>query len=221
MSDDNNNGKMGLLVGLATLITALTGLMQALVGPEGISSLFNQQDSSSTPVEVPSPDSNASLPQSSNTPSSNSSNDGFSQTPNTPSSSIPDTEFPHTSNIPNSSSPIPIAIWRSESGKTIIPNLGSICQGNTQLNSVQTVFSSPTYSGNITFNNPKTGVCSPGDIVRGYFTLSSRANLCKGIITVTWKTHQNAYIEWDIDNLGSTCPVNTSHWEINTFPVKQ
>jgi hypothetical protein len=102
--------------------------------------------------------------------------------------------------VANSSS---AASWRSQSGKTVIPNLDSICWGNDTIDSVRTVFGSGSYTGSIFFDYVRT---------RG-----------SGLITVNWRRNNNAYIEWDITNRSSNsgCPVSTTHWEINTYPVAQ
>jgi|GEM_PF-4744707 len=113
------------------------------------------------------------------------------------------------------------AIWRSESGKTVVPYLDIICWGNNQVNSVKTVFGSPSFVGSMNFPNPKTGGCEPGNSLYGNFELTQGTNRCLGSVTVTWSTNNNAYIQWDITNSGSTCPISTTHWEINTYPVKQ
>jgi hypothetical protein len=122
--------------------------------------------------------------------------------------------------VANSSS---AATWRSQSGKTVIPNLDSICWGNDTIDSVRTVFGSGSYTGSIFFDYVRTRGCVPGDTIVGNFTLYNASNHCSGLITVNWRRNNNAYIQWDITNRGSNsgCPVSTTHWEINTYPVAQ
>ncbi|MGK7873606.1 MAG: hypothetical protein AB4426_09940 [Xenococcaceae cyanobacterium] len=55
--------------------------------------------------------------------------------------------------------PSSAATWRSNSGRTFIPNLDSICWGNNRVDSVQTVFGGGSYAGSMTFNYAKTGGC--------------------------------------------------------------
>lgn len=117
--------------------------------------------------------------------------------------------------------PCSAATWRSQSGKTVIPNLDSICWGNDAIDSVRTVFGSNSYTGSIFFDYVQTDGCVPGDNLVGNFTLDNGNYYCHGAIAVTWQRNNHAYIKWDITNPGvkSGCPVNTTHWEINTYPV--
>ena len=119
--------------------------------------------------------------------------------------------------------PSSAATWRSQSGKTVIPNLDRICWGNSRVDSVRTVFGSGSYTGSMTFDYVQTGGCVPGDTLGGNFTLHRASSYCSGFVTVTWRRNNNAYIKWDINNPGSNsaCPVSTTHWEINTYPVAQ
>ena len=110
-------------------------------------------------------------------------------------------------------------IWRSQSGKTIIPNLDAICWGYNSLDSVQTVFNESYYFGNVFFDYIITRGCSPGDRLSGYFNLFNDRSNCSGSIDVTWQKNNQAFIEWDIQN--STCPIKTTHWEIDTYPTMQ
>ncbi|AFZ49818.1 hypothetical protein [Dactylococcopsis salina] len=112
------------------------------------------------------------------------------------------------------------ATWRSNSGKTRIPNLDSICWGNNYLDSVRTVFGGGVYYGNITFNTIKTRGCLPQDTLSGIFNLYQGSNYCQGKFTVTWRANNRAFLQWDINNLGE-CPISISHWEINTYPVAE
>ena len=159
-----------------------------------------------------------SIPQDSSTPQTTSTQTNIPQDSSTPEKTS------STTNSIDSSTPTPSysgsgAIWRSRSGKTVIPQLDRICWGNSKVNSVQTVFGSPSYVGTITFDSPKNNGCYPGDTIKGYFNLYTASSRCQGIVTVTWKMNNNAYIKWDINNSSSTCPVNTAQWEINTYPV--
>ncbi len=69
----------------------------------------------------------------------------------------------------------------------------------------------------------QTKGCVPGNNLVGNFNLYNANNYCSGLITVSWRRNNNAYIEWDITNssFNSGCPVSTTHWEINTYPVAQ
>lgn len=134
------------------------------------------------------------------------------------------TESPLTPATPIAESPPPnklAAIWRSNSGKTLIPGLDSICWGNSLLSSAQTIFNNSSYIGDLAFNTPQSGGCFPGDTLYGEFDLYRGSNNCRGAMTVNWRENNNAFIEWDIANTGSGCPVSTKHWEINTYPVAQ
>lgn len=122
---------------------------------------------------------------------------------------------------------IPIAqacqsyLWRSESGLTQIDNLNQICWGSSNLYSVQTVFGynrSP-FTGTINLASPRRSGCAVGDRLSGTFNLSGNSGNCRGNITITWQSNNNAYIQWNITNLGSSCPVGTANWSINTYPV--
>lgn len=110
------------------------------------------------------------------------------------------------------------ATWRSNSGKTRLPNLDSICWGNNYLNSVRTVFGGGSYYGNIRLNTIRNQGCVPGDTLYGVFNLYQNNNYCQGRFTVTWQGNNRAHLQWDISNLGQ-CPISTSHWEITTYPV--
>ena len=110
------------------------------------------------------------------------------------------------------------ATWRSNSGKTQIPNLDSICWGNNYLDSVRTVFGNHYYYGDISLNNFRSSGCVPGDTLSGNFYLYHNTNYCQGRFTAIWQPNNRALLKWDIENLGG-CPVGTSHWEINTYPV--
>ncbi len=112
-------------------------------------------------------------------------------------------------------------IWVSQSGLTRVNNLDQICQGNSTLNSVQTVFgyNKPPFLGSISISNPKTGGCNRGEVFYGYFDLAGNAGHCMGNVTINWGNNNNAYFYWTITNLGSTCPMGTANWEINTYPV--
>ncbi len=112
-------------------------------------------------------------------------------------------------------------IWRSESNLTQITNLHQICFGNTNLNSVQTVFGSnkPPFRGYIKISSSKTGRCDVGDTFNGSFDLSGSSGHCVGDVTITWQNNNNAFIEWNITNLGSACPVDSKRWQVNTYPA--
>lgn len=113
-------------------------------------------------------------------------------------------------------------IWRSQSNLTRIANLNQICFGNSTLSSVQTVFGyeKSTFAGTITIPSPKIGGCTTGDTLQGNFELSGNAGNCVGIIKITWQKSNIAFIQWNISNLGSACPVGTSYWKIDTYPVQ-
>ncbi len=114
------------------------------------------------------------------------------------------------------------ANWRSQSGKTILPELDSICHGENEINSAQTVFNSPPYKGDLFFKSGKSKGCQPGDIIKGNFDLSQNSYHCKGDITVTWKEGNKANIQWEITNSADyICPITTRHWAIETYPVKK
>jgi hypothetical protein len=115
-------------------------------------------------------------------------------------------------------SPSEAATWRSNSGKTRITNLDSICWGNGYLDSVRTVFGGDFYFGTINLNRIQTQGCVPGDTLSGQFNLYQNQNHCQGKITVTWQPNNRAFLQWDIANLGQ-CPVSQPHWEITTYPV--
>ncbi|MDJ0900497.1 MAG: hypothetical protein QNJ55_16980 [Xenococcus sp. MO_188.B8] len=112
-------------------------------------------------------------------------------------------------------------IWRSQSNLTRITNLNQICFGTSTLSSVQTVFGydKPTFTGTITIPFPKMEGCRTGDTLQGNFELYGNAGNCVGTIKITWQNNNNAFIKWNISNLGSSCPVGTKYWEINTYPV--
>ncbi|WP_246140398.1 hypothetical protein [Euhalothece natronophila] len=110
------------------------------------------------------------------------------------------------------------ATWRSNSGKTVIPNLNSICWGNSYLPSVRTVFGGGPYSGDARFNNIKNQGCVPGDTLTGFFNVYQNQNHCQGRLTVTWQGNDRAHLQWQITNLGS-CSVGNANWEITTYPV--
>lgn len=119
------------------------------------------------------------------------------------------------------STPSLAATWRSQSGKTNISNLDSICWGNSNLNSVRTAFGNTSYSGSASFNYVKTSGCVPGDTIVGNFNLYSTNSYYGGTLTVTWQPGNNAYLQWDIANPSyNRCPVGTVHWEVNTYPVR-
>lgn len=120
--------------------------------------------------------------------------------------------------------PSSAAIWQSQSGKTILPNLDSICWGSSQLDGIQTTFGGGTYRGSLSFDYVKTQGCLPGDTLRGGFNLYTSNHHCSGTVTVNWQANNNAYLQWDITNAGvsTSCPVGlTTRWEINTYPVAQ
>ncbi|ERN41737.1 hypothetical protein KR51_00015840 [Rubidibacter lacunae KORDI 51-2] len=110
--------------------------------------------------------------------------------------------------------------WRSESGKTIIPELGRICSSDRRnLSGVQTVFGGSPYVGSIFIS--EVGACDPGGTWRGRFSLSTGSSECNGFVTIVWQNMAAARIQWDITNIGAVpnCPVSSSRWEIDTFPV--
>lgn len=111
-------------------------------------------------------------------------------------------------------------IWRSQSNLTRISNLNQICFGTSTLTSVQTVFGyeKQPFTGTITIPYPKTKGCTTGDVLQGNFELSGNADNCVGTMTITWQNNNNAFIQWNINNLGSACTVSTSYWKINTYP---
>ena len=113
-------------------------------------------------------------------------------------------------------------IWRSQSNLTRITNLNQICFGTRTLSSVQTVFGSDKrpFTGRITISFPKMEGCGTGDTLQGNFELSGNTNNCVGTIKITWRNNENAFIQWNISNLGSSCPVGRNDWEINTYPVQ-
>lgn len=118
------------------------------------------------------------------------------------------------------SSPASAAVWRSQSGKTAIRGLDSICWGNSNLYTVHTAFGNTFYSGSASFNYVRNNGCEPGDTLIGNFNLKSANSDCDGTLTVTWQRGNNAYLKWDIANPGyNGCPVTNAHWEINTYPV--
>ncbi len=151
-------------------------------------------------VTTPSAEKEVQVPESNN----------FSSTPAVPSPTQTPASNPQPTN----------QVWRSESGLTRIPKLDQVCFGTSQINSVQTVFGydKPPLRGTVTIPSPQTGGCSNGDTLQGNFELSGEAGNCNGAFTVTWKNNNNAYVQWDIANLGSACPLGTRHWEINTYP---
>lgn len=126
-----------------------------------------------------------------------------------------------TKNLPSSSEQTSL-IWRSQSNLTRIPKLNQICFGTSTLDSVQTVFGygKPPFTGTITIPSPKTEGCATGNTLQGNFELSGNAGNCVGTIKITWQNSNNAFIEWNISNLGSACRVGTSYWTINTYPVQ-
>lgn len=129
-------------------------------------------------------------------------------------------EIEPTKNLPDSSKEIQLN-WRSKSNLTQIKNLDQICWGTSNLKSVQTVFGNKQpLIGMITIPSPKTGGCMPGDALEGNFELSGNTRNCIGTIKITWQDKNEAYIEWNISNLGSACPVGQSNWKIDTYPVK-
>lgn len=113
-------------------------------------------------------------------------------------------------------------IWRSQSNLTRIVNLNQICLGTSTLNSVQTVFgyNKSIFVGKLIIPSPKISGCTTGDILQGNFELSGNTGNCSGMVKITWKNNDNAFIEWNISNLGSACPVGRSDWKINTYPVQ-
>jgi serine/threonine-protein kinase len=134
------------------------------------------------------------------------------------------TPTPVATITPTPNNPPPVIqtyLWRSESGLTRINNLDKICQGNSILNSVQTVFgyNNSPFVGTIEIYNPQTGGCAIGSTLSGYFNLAGQGGNCVGEVTITWGNNNNAYFQWTINNLGSACPVNTAKWSINTYPV--
>jgi hypothetical protein len=120
-----------------------------------------------------------------------------------------------------SPSGLSILIWRSQSNLTQITNLNQICFGKSSLNSVQTVFGNdkPPFTGTIKIFSPKTEGCLVGDTFNGRFDLFGGSEHCVGDVTITWKNNHNAFIQWNITNLGSACPVAHKNWQINTYPV--
>ncbi len=112
-------------------------------------------------------------------------------------------------------------VWRSESNLTRLVNLNQICSGNGIINPAQTVFGydNTPLTGQLSFPRPKNGGCSNGNTLQGNFNLVGSAGNCTGIVSVTWQSDENAFIAWDIANVGPSCPATTSHWEINTYPV--
>ncbi|MGB3691699.1 MAG: serine/threonine-protein kinase [Spirulinaceae cyanobacterium] len=212
----------GLMVGLITLAVAVvSGSIIIGLGLSGnnsadvdVASISSDEDSTEeaevvesleeeeeSPQVAPSPSEKVPAPESNN----------VSPSPQTPSSPPP----------PPASTPKPTnRVWRSQSNLTRIANLDQICFGTSQLNSVQTVFGydKPPLTGTVTIPSPQTGGCGNGDTLRGNFALSGGAGYCNGDFTVTWKNNNNAYVQWDINNLGSDCPMGTRQWEINTYP---
>ncbi len=126
-----------------------------------------------------------------------------------------------TETIPSSSEQTSL-IWRSQSNLTRIANLNKICFGSSTLSLVETVFGygKPPFTGTITIPAPQTEGCTTGDTLRGNFKLSGNAGNCVGTVKITWKNNDNAFIQWNITNLGLACPVATSNWQVNTYPVK-
>lgn len=113
-------------------------------------------------------------------------------------------------------------IWRSQSNLTRIVNLNQICLETSTLNSVQTVFgyNKSIFAGKLIISSPKISGCTTGDILQGNFELSGNAGNCFGMVKITWKNNDNAFIEWNISNLGSACPLGRSDWKIKTYPVQ-
>lgn len=149
------------------------------------------------------------------------------QNPNNPPQ---ETQLPENSELPEEKINIPenqpnipqkTFTWRSESGLTKINNLEQICWGKSTIDSAITVFGydKKPFQGTININSPKTQGCSVGDSLTGTFDLWGNQANCKGSITISWQNNNNAYIQWNITNLGSTCPVGTAIWSINTYPV--
>jgi serine/threonine-protein kinase len=134
-------------------------------------------------------------------------------------SSPQEPEINDTQNQPNI--PQTTFTWRSESGLTKINNLEQICRGKSTINSAITVFGydKKPFQGTININSPKTQGCSVGDSLTGSFDLWGNQANCKGYITITWQNNNNAYIQWNITNLGPACSVGTANWSINTYPV--
>ncbi|NER21008.1 MAG: serine/threonine protein kinase [Symploca sp. SIO1C2] len=126
-----------------------------------------------------------------------------------------------TSNNLQTSSPQNL-VWRSESNLTRIANLNQICFGTSTIGSVQTVFGYDKlpFSGAITIPSTKTGGCTTGDTLQGIFEMSGNSGNCVGTIKITWQDNDNAYVQWNINNLGSACPVSTRDWSTNTYPVE-
>ena len=111
--------------------------------------------------------------------------------------------------------------WRSKSGLTRISNLDKICWGISKLDYVQTIFDRDkgSFVGSIVIPSPKKEGCAVGNILSGNFNLSNQLANCQGTIIIKWKNNNNAFIKWNISNLGSNCPVDTKDWEIDTYPV--
>jgi hypothetical protein len=107
-------------------------------------------------------------------------------------------------------------IWSSETGKTKFVDLDKICNGKDRIESIETVFGydKPPFYGNVTIFSPKSNGCMPGDEFQGNFNLSGRAGNCVGNIAITWQNANRSHIKWDITNLGTSCPVGRSSWEI-------
>ncbi|WP_013320327.1 serine/threonine-protein kinase [Gloeothece verrucosa] len=209
------------------------GLMGGLVLAATGTIIFNRFISnSSTVVTVsPTPDASASEPPPTTFTPSVAPDASTSEPPPTTLTPYPTPDASASEPPPTTLTPSPTpdaspsvslnpATWLSASGKTTIPQLDSICWGNNQINSAQTVFSSPPYQGSLRFNNPKTGGCFPGDTLTGTFELSSQGNYCTGQITVTWYENNQAHLQWLINNLGTDCPVSSDRWEIDTHPVR-